>query len=441
MGAAIARVPGETMTVFKHPRGKTYRYDFELRKQRYTGNTKQVTEADAKLVEREIQLRLRHEAGGIAQFFPDETPRFEDWAEVFIAKKRATLDRPDHPETITRVVLRFWGAKPSNPAKVVGGEPYHDFRLGDPIARPALILEFEDWMKRRGIGNQSKNHYRGMLRRMYALAMKPEYRTTTGIAMNPFAGIDSDPTYERTVALEPADAQRWLEHASYHIRLAMSIAALAPKLRLAKVLALRWDEHFDPDPRQTRFNPKVPHYIVIKRHKTVRRTKRPQAMPIAQQLLRILKDAWRRHPAAEHVVLYRGRPVKDIHGGVKAAALEADIPYGRAIENGATFHTLRHTAATLLSLDEEDPLKLKDAMGHGDLRTTLKYRHMRPSHERPALERLSKQLKIEKIVTAARQRAQRLKPAPVKGKVQGPPDHAREIVPEISQKMQIARKA
>ncbi|HKA57896.1 MAG TPA: tyrosine-type recombinase/integrase [Gemmatimonadales bacterium] len=409
------------MTVFKQSRGRSYRYDFWFNHQRYTGNTKQVTETDALLVEREIQLRLRHEAGGIAQFFPEETPRFQDWAETFIAKMIERLDRPDHPRWVTGVLLRFWGAKPRDPAKVVPGEPYHDLRLGDPIARPAWILEFEDWMKRRGIGNQSKNHYRGMLRRMYALALKPEYRATTGILMNPFAGLDNDPTFERTVALEPADAQRWLEHASYHIRLAMSIAALAPKLRLAKVLALRWDQ-FDPDPRETRFNPRIPHYIVLVKHKTVRRTRRPQAMPVSRQLLRILKDAWRRHPDAEYVVIYRGGPVKSIHDGVKAAAEDAGIPYGRALENGATFHTLRHTAATLLALEEEDPLKLKDAMGHGDLRTTLKYRHLRPRHERPAIERLSKHLPIEAIVTAPRVRARRTKPDSCIGKSTGPAD-------------------
>src|SRR5438105_2193897 len=98
------------MTVYRQPRGKTWRYDFYFGEKRYTGNTKQLTKDDAELVEREIRLRLRHDAGGIAQFFPQETPRFEDWAETFVAKKRETLTRPDHVEHVTRVLLRFWGA-------------------------------------------------------------------------------------------------------------------------------------------------------------------------------------------------------------------------------------------------------------------------------------------------------------------------------------------
>lgn len=429
------------MTVYRPKGRRTYRYDFEYDGERYTGNTKQITQAAAELAEREIRLRLRHEAGGIAQFFPDDTPRFQDWAEIFIAKKRETLERPDHPEVITRVLLRFWGARPADPAKVVAGEPYRDLRLGDPIANPALILDFETWMKRRGIGNQSKNHYRGVLRRMYTLALKPEYRKTTGIAMNPFAGVDHDPTFERTVALEPQAVRHWLECASYHVRLAMSVAALAPKLRLAKVLGLRWGEHFDPDPRTTRFSPRVPHYIVLKKHKTARQTKRPQAMPVSRQLLRILKDAWQRQADVEAVVVYRGRSVKDIHGGVKAAAIEAGIPYGRAPEDGATFHTLRHTVATLLSLEEDDPVKVKDAMGHSDLRTTLKYRHMKPRHERPAVERVSRQLALEAIVTAERMRARRTKPVSAVGKVTGPAILDSEIPQEKRRKVERSKSA
>jgi hypothetical protein len=56
-----------------------------------------------------------------------------------------------------------------------------------------------------------------------------------------------------------------------------------------------------------------------------------------------------------------------------------------------------------------DPLKLRDALGHRDLATTMKYRHMKPTHERPSLERLSRTLPIEKVVTVARRRATRRK--------------------------------
>jgi integrase len=394
------------VTVFKHPRGKTWRYDFRFRGKRYIGNTQQLTKDEAQLAEREIELRLRHQASGIAQFFPQQTPRFDDWCKIFVAYKRKRLERADHPATVARVLMRFWGHEP--PAKEHELAPQHDLRLGDPIADPSWLLKFEDWMSTRGIGHQSKNHYRGVLRRMYALAMQPEFRKVTGITTNPVVGLANDPTSERTVALTKDQVRDWLAAATYHVRLAIAIGALAPKLRLRNVLALEWAEHFEPDPRTIRFDPKIPHYIVVRQHKTARATRRPLVSPVTTQLLTILKDAWKRSPQSIRVVSYRGAPVKSIRDGAKAAAEKAGIPYGRDTPNGATFHTLRHTAATLLSLAERDPLKLRDAMGHTDLATTLRYRHLRPEHERASLERLGARLPIaDLIVTPAKRRRRR----------------------------------
>jgi len=55
------------------------------------------------------------------------------------------------------------------------------------------------------------------------------------------------------------------------VRLAVTIAALAPKLRRASVLALTWQEHVDPDLR----------FITVHRHKTVGTLRRPQVVPIS----------------------------------------------------------------------------------------------------------------------------------------------------------------
>jgi hypothetical protein len=64
-----------------------------------------------------------------------------------------------------------------------------------------------------------------------------------------------------------------LTHASYHVRLAVAIAALAPKLRLASVLALTWQEHLDPELR----------FITVRQHKTSKTLRRPQVVPISEQ--------------------------------------------------------------------------------------------------------------------------------------------------------------
>jgi hypothetical protein len=69
---------------------------------------------------------------------------------------------------------------------------------------------------------------------------------------------------ERTVTVTVEELREWLAAASCHIRLAVAIAALAPKLRLASVLALTWSENIDADFR----------FISVRRHKTVTRVQR-----------------------------------------------------------------------------------------------------------------------------------------------------------------------
>lgn len=401
------------MTVYRDADRATYRYDFWFHGKRYSDTTHQTNKADAQAVEAKKKERLRLEAGGIAVPQRDDSPLIADFAEVFLAYKQKHLERPEALANILPVALRFWGRHDDDTA-ADDEEPFYNLRLCDPIVEPDWLLKYEAWLDRRGLSNQSKNHYRGLMRRMYAVALLPEFRKRTGVQLNPFAGVPNDPTMPRDVTLTKKQVRDWLRHASHHIRLAVGIAALAPKLRERNVLDLQWAVNFDPDPRTTRFNPRVAHYITVARHKTARRTRRPLTSPISAQLLRILKDAWKRDPANTYVVTYRGKPVKDITGGVRAAIEDAGIPYGRDLRDkdghliGATFHTLRHTATTMMSDKLADPLKLMDATGHTDMETTLKYRHKRPRHQKPVVEQLSRDLPIEDLVTAPGRRAVRL---------------------------------
>jgi hypothetical protein len=172
---------------------------------------------------------------------PEDTPRFQDWAEVYFKHASKHMTRPERVDDLLRVVLRFWGARPireHGKIRIVEGEPYHDLRLGDVVADPYWIVRFEDWMEARGVASQTKNQYRSVVSQMFKLAASPPYRKRTGILTNPFAGIGRDRTVERTTTVTVEELRRWLADASYHIRLALAIAALAPKLRLHNVLAL-----------------------------------------------------------------------------------------------------------------------------------------------------------------------------------------------------------
>jgi integrase len=171
------------------------------------------------------------------------------------------------------------------------------------------------------------------------------------------------------------------------------IAALAPMLRVGTILALRWDRHVSPDLRQ----------ILEPGHKTARATGLPLLTPVSEPLQRVLaaaKAARDQEPAtelkkdrSEFVVRYRGRPVKTIDTGLKAACEAAGVRFGRA-EGGVTFHTIRHTAATRLAeLGITESIR-KEAMGHASMTMTQRYTHLAAAHIAPAVEQLSAALAL-----------------------------------------------
>jgi integrase len=394
------------------PKGCTsYRYDFHFKGKRYLGSTEQSTKKAAQKWEDVYRDRLKREyaqaaierASGIVA--PPESPRFSDWAAVYRAhvEQLATqgrLARPDTVHDLLRVVLRFFGARPSGKNLKnlpVAGEPYHDLRLTDPIKTPQLIADFEEWMSARGVAGQTKNHYRSTVRQMYQLALQPNWRAKTGVMLNPLDGIYRDRGRERDVILSPDELREILRHASYHLRLALAIGALAPKLRLANILALEWKLHLDPQL----------HFITVHRHKTATKTRRPLVVPISQQLREILLDARQRTRGNRFVVSYRGEPIKSLRAGLIGAVNAAGLRYGLRHEDGVTFHTLRHTAATIMAELDVSESKRKAAMGHEHLATTQRYTHLRPVKEIPTIEALSEALPLVDLVKVPWRRASR----------------------------------
>jgi hypothetical protein len=176
------------VTTFKHPRGKTWRYDFHWRGVRHTGTTDQLTKDDADLVEGDIKKRLRQNAWGIAPFDRLSTPAFTEFAGHYLAAQKRRVTRPDLVERTLRLVLGFFGARPV--AKPVDGAPYHDLRMADPILDPDWLERFDQWMESRGVSGSTKNSYHSALGGMYKLAMRPTWRKKTSITSNPVAGVE-----------------------------------------------------------------------------------------------------------------------------------------------------------------------------------------------------------------------------------------------------------
>jgi integrase len=160
--------------------------------------------------------------------------------------------------------------------------------------------------------------------------------------------------------------------------LALAIGALAPKLRLTNILGLRWDASFDNDLK----------FITVADHKTDRSSGSAMVIPVSPQLRDILEAA-QAVSKSPYVVQFRGRPVGSLKTALRNAARRADLPYGLRA-GGATFHTLRHLAATMLAELRVPEAIRKETMGHKEIRTTQIYTHLRPVHQVEPLEQLSK---------------------------------------------------
>ena len=381
------------MTVWKDKDRSAWRYRFFYKGRRYKGSTGQLTREDAEEFEEDLKRKIRRAEHGL-QVLPEHTPTITLWAEEYFdyIRRRGKVRRLNAVDDLVRVVLRFWGAKPSgaNPKNPpIEGEPYHDLRLADPIHDPGWIERFEDWIRARGSSPQTRLHYMSILSRMYRVAMLPKYAKRTGIQSNPFLTVERDRPAGRQVTLTPAQLRAWLSAAPRHTQLAMAIAALAPKLRLANVLALRWDQHIDAKHE----------FIRVEDHKTVGMTGQPLVVPITPQLRKILQAA-KREASGPYVITYRGEPVRSIRTGLKEAAKTADLLYGRDV-GGVTFHTIRHTAATLLAEVPSLTEAQRAATMGQDIQTTQRYTHLRPASQRPVLARLGSKLRLSELLDEA----------------------------------------
>ena len=77
-----------------------------------------------------------------------------------------------------------------------------------------------------------------------------------------------------------------------------------------------------------------------------------------------------------------GKPYTDIREPLDAAAQRAGI--GDSVK----LHQLRHAFCSHALMSGADPRTVQKWMGHKDLKTTLRYAHVSPDHEKAAIEQL-----------------------------------------------------
>jgi site-specific recombinase XerD len=60
-----------------------------------------------------------------------------------------------------------------------------------------------------------------------------------------------------------------------------------------------------------------------------------------------------------------------------------------------TFHTLRHTTASLLVMQGVDLTTVRDILRHKSIEMTLRYAHLAPAHRKAAVAALEQALKTK----------------------------------------------
>jgi integrase len=370
------------MGVWWDPNHVGWRYDFRYLGQRHRSPRGFRLKKNAEDAERALRDKLERQAHGLdVSASTARAPRFSEWAGVYwtwVQQQHAdgVIKHPERIHELLTVVLRFWGTRPSkrDTTKPTENAPFYDLRLDDPILDPTWLGKWEEWVRARGVAKHTRNHYLTTLSRLYWFALLAEHRSVSLVAFNPFAGRPRLKGRRRTAIVEPDQIERWMQHASYHVRLAMSIAALAHKLRLQNILQLTWS--------QIDFERRV---ITVADHKT-NDDGHPLLVAMSWKLVKILQAARQRAPHAKHVITYQFVPVKTIDTGVKNAAVAAGIPYGRDTADGVTFHSLRHAVNTWLGRAGTTAQQQRNASGHRDLETTLYYTHLNVEDQRPVQE-------------------------------------------------------
>lgn len=191
----------------------------------------------------------------------------------------------------------------------------------------------------------------------------------------------------KTRYLEPVEIERLLAHCPEpHVKLFIKLA-INTGARKGALLELRW--------KQVDF---VNRIIYLNPEERIQTNKRRAIVPMNDLLYLTLtetkaeQEEFARVKSEEtgevivpcnHVIAFNNLPVKNIRTGFRRSCERAGI-------KGATPHTLRHTAGTLMALAGIDLFLIAKVLGHSVQKTTELYAHFRPDYLREAVDVLGK---------------------------------------------------
>ncbi len=158
--------------------------------------------------------------------------------------------------------------------------------------------------------------------------------------------------------LDVEECQRLIDCCSKHLR-PIVITALNTAMRRGEILSLKWEQ-------------------VDLRHGYISLVDTKSGEGREIPINNTLKKLFDKMPhSIESIYVFTdkdGNPYKEVKRSFKTALRKAEI-------HNATFHTLRHTAASQLVMAGVDITTVKELLGHKSIAQTLRYSHLAPEHK------------------------------------------------------------
>jgi len=175
--------------------------------------------------------------------------------------------------------------------------------------------------------------------------------------------------------LEKEEVARFLEEVPPHFHALVACAVYAG-LRREELFYLRWEDiHW-----QRR------ELVVASNREHHTKNYESRRIPINDALATALQSHKTNHIIIGSPYVFsnpQGKPYTDIREPLNGAAQRAGI------SGSVKLHQLRHAFCSHALMSGIDPRTVQKWMGHKDLKTTLRYAHVSPDHEKAAIEQLS----------------------------------------------------
>lgn len=243
--------------------------------------------------------------------------------------------------------------------------------------RPRPAHASKTWQSKRQWSDATINRFFAYLKHVYNLALKDGQ-----VTRNPVVGVKLFPEVSKTRFLSDEELNRL--HGVMDLKDWQLVAlAIETGLRREELFALRW-EYTDLETG----------FVTLPMPKGGK----TRYVPLSEQAKTILRsfESWARSPW-----IFPGLtdPMKPMDS--RAFLRRAFEPgLRRAGITGASWHTLRHTAASRRVMAGVDLVSVKEILGHRNIQTTMRYSHLDPRHLRDAVNLGSLRETVTKTVTA-----------------------------------------